>query len=112
MKALVTTVLVIASFHVVPANSTLFGLTSFNHGPAQFGSIDPATSAFTQIGNASLPFGYYAPAYDPVHNAFYVITQPISDTVFTTAIDQIDAITGAITNSNCRASPSAAAIRP
>jgi hypothetical protein len=78
-------------------NGGLYGLTSFNHGPAQFGSIDPVSGAFTQIGNASLPFGYYAPVYDPAQNLFDFITQPIGDFAFTTAIDQIDPITGAIT---------------
>jgi hypothetical protein len=97
VKTLFTTLFVIASFHVPANGGTLFGLTSFNGGPAQFGSIDPVTGAFTQIGNASLPSGYYAPVYDPTQDAFYVITQPIGDNVFTAAIDRIDPLTGAVT---------------
>ena len=82
---------------VVAAASTLYGLVSEAGGSPVFGSIDPATGSFTQIGNASEPIGYYAPVYDPARNVFYVTISPINGTGLLGGFDEINAATGAIT---------------
>ena len=85
-----------------PASSTLYGLLSPDGiGSDIFGSINPATGTFTQIGSGSLTNGYYAPVYDPTQNVFYVTAHPIAtgDGAMT-ALDRIDPATGAITQIN------------
>src|SRR5215469_9325221 len=76
------------------AASTLFGLVSGTAGsPAEFGSINLSTGIFTQIGNASLPKGYYAPVYDPTRNVFYMTEEPVNGSTFSSVVDVIDAAT-------------------
>jgi hypothetical protein len=87
----------------VSAAPNLFGLVATGGaGVVAFGSIDPATDAFTQISTPGLKAdGYYAPVYDPVRNAFFVTDQPISSDPslgFSNVIDEIDAATGAVSH--------------
>jgi hypothetical protein len=80
------------------AGSTLYGLVAgAGSSPAQFGTIDLSTGIFTQIGNASLSKGYYAPVYDPTRNVFYVTDTPVNSAAFSSIVDVIDAATGTLT---------------
>ena len=81
----------------VAGASTLHGLVIEVQGAPVFGSIDPATGSFTRIGSASVPEGHYAPVFDPARNAFYFTSEPIDGSLFSGAIDEIDATTGALT---------------
>ena len=84
------------------AGSTLYGFTASAVGqPMRFVSIDPTTGSVTQVGNESLPFGSYAPVFDPAQNAFYVVPSPIlgpSSGVFSIGLDKIDPTGGAVTS--------------
>jgi hypothetical protein len=62
-----------------------------------FGSINPATGSFAQIGSASVPFGYYAPVFDPTQNAFYLTGDPINQSTLSSGFDEINATTGVLT---------------
>ena len=64
-----------------------------NHGQA----TSLSTGIFTQIGNASVPKGYYAPVYDPTRNVFYLTSEPVNGTAFSSIVDVIDAATGTLT---------------
>jgi len=67
-----------ASVSPASAASDLFGLVDTG-GFTAFGSIDPATGAFTQLSTTGLPDeAYYAPVYNPAQNAFFVTDQPIN----------------------------------
>jgi hypothetical protein len=82
----------------VNTSGQLFGLVSgIGNSPAEFGSIDLSTGIFTQIGNASLPKGYYAPVYDPTRNVFYMTEEPVNGSTFSSIVAVIDAATGAFT---------------
>jgi hypothetical protein len=77
----------------------LFGLVS-QAGTTFFGTIDPATGQFTQIGgNTGLsgsPGAAYAPVYDPQTDSFLVTHLPLnSGNTFEDKLLQIDASTGA-----------------
>ena len=87
----------VAGLGVDTNNGQLYGLVSEAGSSPVFGSIDPATGSFTQIGNASEPIGYYAPIYDPARNVFYVTISPINGTGLLGGFDEINAATGAIT---------------
>ena len=81
----------------VAGASTLHGLVIEVQGAPVYGSIDPATGSFTRIGSASVPEGHYAPVFDPARHAFYLTSEPIDGSLFSGAIDEIDATTGALT---------------
>ena len=82
----------------VAAASALYGLVAGpGSSPALFGSIDPSTGAFTQIGSVSLSKGYYAPVYDSTQNAFYMTDTPVNAASFSGVIDMINAATGGLT---------------
>jgi hypothetical protein len=68
-----------------------------NRGP-KFGTIDPVTGGFNQIGNGTFASGYYALTFDPLTNSFFTTRTPINDNGSTTSsIMQIDAVTGNVT---------------
>ena len=84
---------------VNPNTGQLYGIVSTStFGPSEFGSIDPATGAFTRIGSATLPAGgYYDPVYDPTRDVFYVTSVPFSNTTRSEFFAEINASTGALT---------------
>jgi len=89
----------ILNAQAVFAAPTLYGIVSTStFGPSEFGSLDPATGAFTRIGSATLPAGgYYAPVYDPTRNVFYVTSVPFSNTTKSEFFAEIDPDTGVLT---------------
>jgi len=85
------------------AASDLFGLLGASSGSATatlFGTIDPVSGAFSQIGGPTglPPTGHYAPVFDPALNAFFVTGDPISATLTSHQVVKIDAATGAVTS--------------
>jgi hypothetical protein len=79
------------------ARAQLLGMgENFFTGP-KFGTIDPVSGTFTQVGNGTFANGYYAMAFDPLTNSFYTTNASIDSGGFASQIKQINATTGAIT---------------
>ena len=77
----------------------LFGFLDINAAPkAVFGSINPDTGVFTQIGGATNLTGNegHVPVYNPAANAFFVPTAAPPRS-FGNSLERIDAATGATT---------------
>lgn len=88
------TALSVAVFHPSVALASLFGMLGF--GFPHPALIDPSTGAFTLLGSATFPRGYYAPVYDPLQNAFYLTAEPVDGSNGTSPVlERIDATTGA-----------------
>ena len=80
------------------SNGQLVALVDINAAPtAVFGSIDPGTGVFTQIGGATNLTGNegHVPVYDPAANAFVPTAAPPRN--FSNTLERIDAATGATT---------------
>src|SRR5215469_5798657 len=76
----------------------VFGFVASSESTStQFGTIDPASGIFTQIGGTMrLQRGAYAPVFDPDLNAFLVTSEAISSVVVSNLVDKIDPATGAV----------------
>jgi hypothetical protein len=95
------------------AASDVYGLVAPDGGMSTFGSVDLATGTYSQIGGTNgLPFGYYAPVFDPARNSFFVLSSPFGNPVFSNSFTEINAATGGVTQIDVTSGPGMGGLRP